>query len=476
MQRSFDGGPSQSRSSSLRSAVEHKVVDMEALLEYAFEASKDYVRGLDERSVMPPESDISALSSLRESLPVGPSDPGTTLKTLKNTVAPATVTTTGGRFFGFVVGGALPVTVAASWMASTWDQNAGSWILAPGAIELESIAAEWMLDILDLPRDAAVGFVTGSTMGTFSAIAAARSALLNKIGYDVKARGLTDAPRLRIVMSDEVHPTNVAALGYAGIGTDQIERVPTDEQGRLLVDEMPDLDEKTIVILQAGNINSGAFDPFEQVCHLASQAGAWVHVDGAFGLWARASESKRHLTTGIELADSWSVDGHKWLNLPQDSAVYMCRDHEAVADVFATHATYLMRDERRQPSNFVPELSRRARGVEFWAALKTLGRSGVNELVDRCCRHARRLAEGLSELGFEVLNDVVLNQVVFSSESDERNQIILDYIQNSGKIWLGPTTWKSRSAMRFSISSWATTEKDVQTAIEVLSEASQNSS
>ena len=441
------------------------------LMKFAFDTSVEYVRNLDSRSVMPSEQQLAALSSLWQSLPEDSCAPKAVLAELESTVAPATVASTGGRFFGFVVGGALPVAVAANWMATTWDQNAGSWILAPSVIDLESIAASWLLELLDLPRDAAVGFVTGSTMGTFSAITAARSALLNRLGYNVKQKGLTGAPRLRIVMSDEIHPTNVAALGYAGIGIDQIEYCPTDDRGRLIVERMPTLDDKTIVILQAGNINSGEFDPFQAVCQRASRAGSWVHVDGAFGLWARASKSRKHYTTGVELADSWSVDGHKWLNLPQDSAVYACRDHEAVADVFATSATYLMRDHRRQPSNFVPELSRRSRGVEFWAALKTLGRKGVNELVDRCCDHARELAVGLRAIGYEVLNDVVLNQVVFKCHSEAKTKIALDFIQNSGKIWLGPTNWRSQPAMRISVSSWATNEKDVKVALDVMCEA-----
>lgn len=463
MKASIDGNPLYEQDAQQVSAQD--------LMKFAFDASIEYVDGLDNRSVVVSEHQLDALSSLWESLPEGSSAPETALAKLKSTVAPATVATTGGRYFGFVVGGALPVAVAANWMATTWDQNAGSWILAPSVIELESIAASWLLDILDLPRDADVGFVTGSTMGTFSAIAAARSALLNRLGYNVKQKGLTGAPRLRVVTSEETHPTNVAALGYAGFGIDQIEYCPTDDQGRLIVEDMPTLDSKTIVILQAGNINSGSFDPFQEVCVLASTAGSWVHVDGAFGLWARASKSKKHLTEGVELADSWSVDGHKWLNLPQDSAVYACRDQKAVADVFATNATYLMRDHRRQPSNFVPELSRRARGVEFWAALKTLGRKGVNELIDRCCDHARDLAEGLKLIGYEILNDVVLNQVVFRCQSEEKNRAALEFIQQSGKIWLGPTSWRSQSALRISVSSWATTKNDVEIALQVLREA-----
>lgn len=441
------------------------------LMKLAYEASIEYVRDLDKRRVVPNESQLASLSSLWEELPEESSPPETALAQLGSTVASGTVASTGGRYFGFVVGGAFPVAIAANWMATAWDQNAGSWILAPSVIELESIAAGWLLEILDLPRDAAVGFVTGSTTGTFSAIAAARSALLNRMGYNVKQKGLSGAPRLRVVMSEEIHPTNVAALGYAGIGQDQIEYCPADQQGQLIVDRMPRLDAQTIVILQAGNINSGGFDPFTKTCELAAKAGAWVHVDGAFGLWARASEAKKHLTQGLEFADSWAVDGHKWLNLPQDSAVYVCRDQEAVADVFATNATYLMRDHRRQPNNFVPELSRRARGVEFWAVLKSLGRKGVSELVDRCCDHARELAAGLKLIGYDVLNDVVLNQVVFSCQNESTTKLALKFIQESGTIWLGPTTWKAQLAMRISVSSWATTENDVAIALQVLREA-----
>ena len=443
------------------------------LLKIAFDASATYVQDLDKRRVVPSESTLAFLTTLQETLPLGPTAPEAILAELGSTVASGTVATTGGRYFGFVVGGAFPVAIAANWMATAWDQNAGSWILAPSVSELESVAARWLLEVLDLPREAAVGFVTGSTMGTFSAIAAARSALLNRIGYNVKQKGLAGSPRLRVVMSNDIHPTNVAALGYAGIGIDQIEYCPSDDQGRLIVGQMPDLDQQTIVILQAGNINSGAFDPFSEVCRIAAQAGAWVHVDGAFGLWARACEGKKQLTKGLELADSWSVDGHKWLNLPQDSAVYICNDHEAVSDVFATTATYLMRDHRRQPNNFVPELSRRARGVEFWAVLKTLGRTGVSDLVDRCCRHARNLAAGLRSIGFEVLNEVVLNQVVFRCQTESKTRHALKFIQDSGKIWLGPTTWKGNPAMRISVSSWATTEEDVAVALDVIRESFQ---
>ena len=441
------------------------------LLADAHARSVRYLADLDRRAVMPSDAAIATLALLKTALPEEGIGAREVLSELDRVGSPATVATTAGRFFGFVVGGALPVTVAASWLAAAWDQNAGTWILSPIAAELEEAAAAWLLDVLDLPRDAVVGFVTGSTMGTFSSLAAARSALLRRHGWDVRARGLNGAPRLRIVTSDELHPTNLAALGYLGIGLDDVERCPTDGQGRLIPEAMPELDDRTIVMVQAGNINSGSFDPFEAVCHRAQAAGAWVHVDGAFGLWARASRGKRDLAHGVELADSWSVDGHKWLNLPQDSAVYICRDREAVNDVFGVEATYLMRDERRQPNTLTPELSRRARGVEFWAAMRHLGRSGIEDLIDRCCAHARRFAEGLAAAGYEVLNDVVLNQVVFACADEAETRAALARIQASGVTWLGPTHWRGRFAMRISVSSWATTGDDVERSLAVMAGA-----
>ncbi len=441
------------------------------LLCQAHQASLRYVGDLESREVMPSALALKAMDALHETFPEGSSNPSEVIALLDQIGSPATVATTGGRFFGFVVGGALPVAIAANWLASTWDQNAGNWILSPIAAELEAVAASWLLDAFELPRTAAVGFVTGSTMGAFSAIAAARSSILRRRGWNVKRRGLNGAPRIRIVASEELHPTNLAALGYAGFGLDDVLFCPTDSQGRVLPAQMPELDDLTIVLLQAGNINSGASDPFKAICPVARERGAWVHVDGAFGLWARVSERHRYLLEGLELADSWSVDGHKWLNLPQDSAIYATRDVEAVDDVFGVQATYLLRDERRQPNTFTPELSRRARGVEFWAALKALGRSGVAELIDRCCRHAQTFADGLATAGYEVLNEVALNQVVFACADESATRSALARIQASGVTWLGPTHWKKRFAMRISVSSWATTDEDVQKSLAVMKAA-----
>ena len=441
------------------------------LLNCARDAALRYIAGVDARDVMPTQAALAELATLREAMPSTPSDPVAVIRELDRAGSQATVSTIGGRFFGFVVGGALPVTVAANWLAAAWDQNAGNFILSPIAAELEDVAAGWLLELFDLPRDAVVGFVTGSTMGSFSSFAAARSELLRRIGWDAKRRGLNGAPKLRIVASEEIHPTNLAALGYAGFGLEDVEYCPTDPQGRIIPELMPPLDDRTIVIVQAGNINSGACDPLDKICALARAAGSWVHVDGAFGLWARASRRLRGMTEGLELADSWSVDGHKWLNLPQDSAIYGCRDGDAINEVFGVEATYLVRDERRQPNTFTPELSRRARGIEFWAALKTLGRSGVEEMIDRCCSHARHFAQGLAFAGYEILNDVVLNQVSFCCQDEPATRSALKYIQESGVTWLGPTHWKGRFAMRISVSSWATTEEDVERSLRVMTDA-----
>lgn len=459
------------RSTTTKADKAHQQPTARELFQLSCELASRYTEELDEREVVPGAESLAGLAEFHGPLPLEGTDAEVVIRQLDRVGSPATVASTGGRYFGFVVGGALPVAIAANWLATAWDQNAGSWALAPGAAELEAVAASWMLEILDLPRDAAVGFVTGSTMGTFSALACARSSLLARSNYDVRRRGLADAPRLNVVVSDEIHPTNLSTLGYLGFGLDDVRTCPTDDQGRIVPEAMPELGPHTIVLLQAGNINSGSFDPFEDVCRKARDAGAWVHVDGAFGLWARASATKRQLAHGVELADSWSVDGHKWLNLPHDSAVYVCRDSQAVQDVFGLDATYLMRDARRQPNTFVPELSRRARGVEYWAALRALGKRGVEDLVDRNCAHARRFARGLADAGYEILNDVVLNQVVFACRDEASTRAALARIQASGVTWLGPTTWRERLCLRISVSSWATTGADVERALSVMQSA-----
>lgn len=447
--------------------------DYEALLTQVTEAALDYMGGLDDRPVFPSPEAIRALQNLNEALPEDPRDPARVVALLNNVAAPATVASTGGRYFGFVIGGCLPAPLAANWLATVWDQNAGLWTCSPASAEIEAIACRWLLDLLDLPRDAAAGLVTGATMASFSSLAAARATLYKRQGWDVAEMGLRDAPALKIVAGEEIHGSLTKSIRLLGFGRNDIIWVPTDDNGALKADALPDLDENTLVLLQAGNINSGAFDPIAEVCERARDTGAWVHVDGAFGLWARVSATRRHLAEGMELADSWAVDGHKWLNVPYDSAAFFCRDAQATEEVLTMDGTYLVKNAKaREPSHFTPELSRRARGLEIWAAIKSLGRSGIEEMIDRTCDHARTFAEELSAAGFEVLNEVVLNQVSLHYKDDETTQAIVDAVQREGTCFLSPSTWKGKRTLRISVCSWATTDADVAATVAALIAAS----
>lgn len=433
--------------------------------------AKAYLRASGEAPPFPTDAAIAGLQGFEQPWPEAGLPAEDVLAQLHQLGSPATTRLTGGRFYGFVMGGCLPAALAAHWLAGAWDQNAGGWTMSPAAAHIEGVAARWVLEALDLPRDAAVGFVTGSTMASFSAIAAARSELLARAGWSLRDDGVRNAPPVKIVASDQEHPAVRKALTMLGIGQSEVRWVPTDAEGRVIPDAVPELDDRTILLLQAGNVNSGSFDPFEPICTRARMAGAWVHVDGAFGLWARASRSLRHLTHGIELADSWGVDAHKWLNTPMDAALCICRNPAAPLGVFATDAPYLVRQRAREPNDLTPELGRRARGIEIWAALQHLGRAGLEDLIDRSCRHARRFADGLKAAGYEILNDVVLNQVVAAHGDDARMAGIIERIQWSGVCWLGPTRWRGRLAMRVSVSSWATTEGDVERSLQVMIDA-----
>jgi glutamate/tyrosine decarboxylase-like PLP-dependent enzyme len=369
----------------------------------------------------------------------------------------------GPRFFGFVFGGALPVTVAANWLGGAWDQNTGLFFSTPGVSRLEEIALKWMIDLFGFPAGTGAGFVTGATMANLSGLAAARNRLYQRAGWNVEADGLIGAPALSVIAGEEAHPTLLKSLGLLGLGRKRITRVPVDDQGRMRADRFPHLDERTIVCLQAGNVNTGAFDPLAELCKRAHDSGAWVHVDGAFGLWAKASPALAHLAEGIELADSWATDAHKWLNVPADSGLAFSRDAAALRAAMSISAEYLPKDSvNRDPSDFTPELSRRARGLEVWAALRCLGREGLAELFERNCRGARTFAQRLSAAGYRILNDVVLNQVLVSFGSPEMTQRVIQGIQEDGTCWCGGTVWQKQTAMRISICSWATTDEDVE--------------
>ena len=449
-------------------AVPNGMTAMKDLLKAAAVRATHYLETLDKRSVAPAPSAIQGLARFDEPMPDGPSDPAATLALLDEAGSPATMAMAGGRFFGWVTGGSLPATVAANWLAAAWDQNTAGWQASPAAATVEEVALRWLIELLGLPEGTGAGFVTGATMANFTCLAAARHSVLRAAGWDVAADGLFGAPPITVVVGDEVHVAVLKALALLGLGQKRILRVPVDEQGRMRADLFPNISAPAIVCLQAGNVNTGAFDPLAEVCKPAHAAGAWVHVDGAFGLWAAATPERAHLVAGIDRADSWATDGHKWLNVPYDSGLAFVRDAAALRSAMAVSAAYLSMAEQRKPNDFTPELSRRARGVEVWAAIRSLGRKGLAEMFERNCRQAARFAAGLRAAGYEVLNDVVLNQVLVSFGEPETTRCVIAGIQSDGTCWCGGTEWQDRTAMRISVSSWATTDADVEKSLAAM--------
>ncbi|MDB6058847.1 MAG: Pyridoxal-dependent decarboxylase [Verrucomicrobiales bacterium] len=411
---------------------------------------------------------MRGLAAFDEALPDGPTDPAIVLAQLDKFGSPATVATAGPRFFGMVIGGTLPAALAANWLAGAWDQNAGLWVATPIGAKTEEVALRWLLDVLGLPASSGAAFVTGATMDKFTALAAARHAQLQRVGWDVESNGMFGAPPITVVVGEEAHPTLFRSLSLLGFGHQRVIRVPADDQGRIRVHSFPELSGPAIVCLQAGNVNTGAFDPVGEICAKAHKAGAWVHVDGAFGLWASAAPDRAHLTRGLAEADSWATDAHKWLNVPYDCGLAFVREPKSLQDALRLTAAYLPQGNLREPSQFTPELSRRARGVEVWAALRSLGRTGLAEMIERDCRHATRFAEGLRAAGYSILNDVVLNQVLVSFGSPEVTRRIVTAIQQDGTCWCGPTVWQGKTAMRISICSWATTDADVEKSLAAM--------
>ncbi len=441
---------------------------MQDLLKLTAERAAHYLETLDQRSVAPSSEAIERLSDLGGALPGGSTDPVDVLKLLDEVGSPATVASAGGRYFGFVVGGALPATVAANWLAGAWDQNAALVALSPVGAAIEEIALRWLLDVLGLPADCAGGFVSGTTAGHLMGLAAARHAVLANVGWDVEAQGLFGAPPITVVVGEEVHVSVHKALSLLGLGRDRVVTVPVDSQGRMRADMLPALTGPTIVCLQAGNVNTGAFDPAVEIRARAHAAGAWVHVDGAFGLWAAAAPARAHLAAGLSQADSWATDAHKWLNVPYDCGLVFTRHPRALRAAGSLGAAYLGTAEQREPFHYTAGLARRARGVEVWAALRSLGRSGVADLIERTCRHAARFAEGLRAAGYQILNDVDLNQVLVSFGDDQTTRRVIAGIQEDGTCWCGGTVWQGHTAMRISVSSWATTDEDVERSLEAI--------
>ncbi len=439
----------------------------ELLLETAKRAIK-YREEINNRSVSPSQSAIERLKELDLPFPEQPVDPLKTIEILDEIGSPATIGISGGRFFGFVIGGSVSASVAANWLSAAWDQNAGLFVGSPIGVFLEEICLKWLLQIFDLPLQSAGAFVTGATMANFTSLAAARHSILKNEGWDVESKGLFHAPPINVIVSEEAHPSLFRGLGLLGLGKDRVIKVPVDDQGRIQLKRFPEIKGPTIVCTQAGNVNTGSFDPVKEVCEIAHESNAWVHVDGAFGLWASAVPSKKYLAEGINLADSWATDAHKWLNVPYDSGLAFVKDSESLRSAMSLTAAYLPQGEHREPSQYNPELSRRSRGVEIWAALYSLGRTGLSDLIDRTCRHAERFADGLSSAGFDILNDVVINQVLVSFGSPEETKMIIKEIQNDGTCWCGGTEWQGKTAMRISVCSHATTEEDVEKSLEAM--------
>jgi glutamate/tyrosine decarboxylase-like PLP-dependent enzyme len=444
---------------------------MDDLLRDAAARAIRYRGGLGNRPVWPTPAAIEALERFDEALPAASQDDAGVLALLDEVASPATVATAGGRYFGFVIGSSLPATLAANWLAGAWDQNAGGVAQSPAAARLEEVATAWTADVLGLPDGCGAGFVTCATIANFSALAAARHALLARKGWDVEARGLFGAPPITVVVGEEAHVSVLKALGLLGLGRDRVVRVPVDDQGRMRADALPPLDDHAILCLQAGNVNTGAFDPADAIVPRARRAGAWVHVDGAFGLWAAAAPARAHLLAGYADADSWATDAHKWLNVPYDSGIVLVREPRHLRDAMSTSAAYLVHGDRRDPFDYTPEFSRRARGVEVWAALRSLGREGLADLVERTCRHASRFADGLRGAGHAILNDVVLNQVLVSFGDAETTRRVIAAVQADGTCWAGGTVWQGRTAMRISVSSWATTDDDVERSLVAMVQA-----
>ena len=433
------------------------------------ERSQRYLENIGERRVAPSREAIAGLKAFDVPLQEGSMSAAEIVEELDRIASPATMAIAGPRFFGFVNSSALPAALAANWLSTAWEQHGGFFVSSPGSTTLEQIALRWTIELLGLPPASTGAFVTGTTVAHIASLAAARNSVLTRIGWNGEADGLFGAPPITVIAGAEAHATLFKALGVVGLGRNRVVKVPVDSQGRMRADAFPVISGPTIVCVQAGNVNTGAFDPFEEIIgHVRrSKAPAWIHVDGAFGLWARVAPARAHLAEGIELADSWATDAHKWLNSPYDCGIAIVRDGDALRKSMAINAHYLP-SEQTNPSDYTPEVSRRPRGVDAWAALRALGRSGLADLVERNCRQAKRFAQAFDDAGFCVLNDVVLNQVLVSFGDNERTRQVIAAIQEDGTCWCGATVWQGRTAMRVSVISWATTDTDVDRSIAAI--------
>jgi glutamate/tyrosine decarboxylase-like PLP-dependent enzyme len=435
------------------------------LFKKAGEYALEYAETALDRNVFPLEEAIKNLNSFNEEMPVASSDAVSILDQLHKYGSPGTVSQIGGRYFGFVDGGVIPASLAVKWLTDFWDQNTPMYISSPVVSKIESVVEKWLKHIFSLPEKPVAGFVSGSSMAILCGLAAARFRILEKQGWDVNKKGLAGAPPFRIVLGRQAHGTVIKGLALLGIGSEQLEFADVDDQGRIIPETLPILDERTILILQAGQVSTGAFDPFNKIMPIAEAAGSWVHVDGAFGLWAAGSSRFNELTNYMSKADSWSADGHKTLNTPYDSGIILCTDRDALSSALHATGSYIIYGEQRDGMLFTPEMSRRARAVEMWAALKFLGTSGLAELVEGLHERAVQFAEEFKLQGFEVLNDVVFNQVLVTCKDDDTTKMVLELVQQSGECWCGNAKWNGQYVIRVSVCSWATTEVDVSRSV-----------
>jgi glutamate/tyrosine decarboxylase-like PLP-dependent enzyme len=438
------------------------------LLTIASQRALAYAAGIDDRRVTPDEAARSALTAFDERLPEDGLDAESTLALLDDVGSPATIASAGRRYFGFVVGATLPVALGAAWMADAWDQNAALPMMSPVAAKLQDVVSGWLVDLLNLPADTGVAFVTGATVANASALAAARDSLLAGVGWDAQSQGLFGAPKINVVVGARAHSTLMKSLGLIGLGRERVTIVPADDQGRMRADLLPDIEGPVLVCAQAGEVNTGAFDPFDDIANWLAPRGGWLHVDAAFGLWALADPGRADLVRGMHRADSWATDGHKWLNVTYDCGIVFVRDLGDLRRTFAATAGYIPPDVGFEAMHHTPQSSQRARQIEVWSVLRTLGRKGVAALVTNACDAARAIATRLESHGFTILNDVVLNQVLVQLDDGPTTEALIAEIQTDGRIWCGPTSWNGSTAMRLSVSSWKTDLHDAEQAADVI--------
>ena len=436
--------------------------------QYAFE----YLESIFDRNVYPTEAAIHDLSKFDERLPITSTKAKKVLKQLNQYGSPATTATLGGRYFGFVTGSAVPVGLAAKNLGTFWDQSPALNVISPIGSKLESVVEKWFIDLFNLPKHTSAGFVSGTSAANLCGLAAARYRILQNNDWDINEKGLRNAPQIRVVTGKQAHSTVLKAIAVLGLGKENIEWVDVDNQGRIIPELIPELDENTILILQAGNVNSGAFDDFDSICEKAKKSNSWIHIDGAFGLWAGAVEALTYLTKGMEKATSWAVDGHKTLNTPYDSGIILCADKEAITSALHMSGSYIIESTERDGMFFTPEMSRRARIIELWAIMRYLGKNGIDEMILTMHKRAKQFANEISQIpGFSVENDVVFNQVIVKCNSDKLTEKVLSNIQMLRECWLGGSMWFGKKVMRVSICSWATTENDISKAVKSFEKA-----